>query len=106
MAALKAFLESGQKAVSVEIQTESQSPSYGSLTEIEKKIVEILDKEIRPSVAMDGGDITFEKYEDGILFLHMKGACAGCPSSTMTLKMGIENRIRQVVPDLIDVVAV
>ena len=55
---------------------------------------------------MDGGDITFEKYEDGILFLHMKGACAGCPSSTMTLKMGIENRIRQIIPDLIDVVAV
>jgi Fe-S cluster biogenesis protein NfuA len=55
---------------------------------------------------MDGGDITFEKYEDGILFLQMKGACAGCPSSTMTLKMGIENRIRQIIPDLIDVVAV
>ena len=106
MAALKAFLESGQKAVTVEIQIESQSHSYGSLTEIEKKIVEILDKEIRPSVAMDGGDITFEKYEDGILFLQMKGACAGCPSSTMTLKMGIENRIRQIIPDLIDVVAV
>jgi Fe-S cluster biogenesis protein NfuA len=106
MAALKSFLESGVKAVSVEIQIESQSPSYSSLSEIEKKIVEILDKEIRPSVAMDGGDITFEKYEDGILFLHMKGACAGCPSSTMTFKMGIENRIRQIIPDLIDVVAV
>ena len=76
------------------------------LSEIEKQIIEILDKDIRPSVAMDGGDITFEKYEDGILFLQMKGSCAGCPSSTMTLKMGIENRLRQVIPDLIEVVSV
>ena len=107
MVVVKGFLESGRKAVTTEINPESDHASLpGGLSEIEKQIVEILDKEIRPSVAMDGGDITFEKYEDGILFLHMKGACAGCPSSTLTLKMGIENRIRQIVPDLIDVVAI
>jgi len=108
MACIKKFLESGEKAITAEISTveSDHATKRENLTEIEKQIVEVLDKEIRPSVAMDGGDITFEKYEDGILFLHMKGACAGCPSSTMTLKMGIENRIRQFVPDLIEVVPV
>lgn len=107
MATVKKFLESGEKAVLIEVTAESgHSPLREGLSDDEKKIIEILDKEIRPSVAMDGGDITFEKYEDGILFLHMKGACAGCPSSTLTLKMGIENRLRQVLPDLIEIVPV
>lgn len=66
----------------------------------------ILDAEIRPAVAMDGGDITFERYEDGVLYLHMKGACAGCPSSTATLRMGIETRLREAVPSLKEVVSV
>src|SRR4051812_27901840 len=88
MATVKKFLESGEKAVTGELFSDSDhSSTPQGLTDVEKKIIEILDKEIRPSVAMDGGDITFEKYEDGILFLHMKGACAGCPSSTLTLKM-------------------
>src|SRR5690606_32454668 len=63
----------------------------GGDSEIETRIRSILDEEIRPAVAMDGGDITFERYEDGVVFLHLQGSCAGCPSSTMTLKMGIEN---------------
>jgi Fe-S cluster biogenesis protein NfuA len=78
----------------------------GGDTEVEKRIRTILDNEIRPAVAMDGGDITFEKYEDGVVYLYMQGSCSGCPSSTMTLKMGIENRLKQEIPEVLEVVAV
>jgi Fe-S cluster biogenesis protein NfuA len=61
-----------------------------------RQILQILDDEIRPAVAMDGGDISFQRFEDGIVYLYMKGACAGCPSSSMTLKMGIESRLQSV----------
>lgn len=73
---------------------------------VEDKIRTILDEEVRPAVAMDGGDITFDRYEDGIVYLHMQGSCAGCPSSTATLKHGIEAKLREVIPEIIEVVAV
>jgi Fe-S cluster biogenesis protein NfuA len=73
--------------------------------EIENKIREILDREIRPAVAMDGGDITFAKYENGIVYLYMQGSCSGCPSSTATLKMGIETRLKEAIPEIIEVVS-
>lgn len=72
----------------------------------EALIRRILDDEIRPAVARDGGDITFERYEQGVLYVSMKGACSGCPSSTMTLKMGIEARLRDELPDLVEIVPV
>jgi Fe-S cluster biogenesis protein NfuA len=78
----------------------------GAGGEVETRIKAILDQEIRPAVAMDGGDITFEKYEDGIVYLFMQGSCAGCPSSTATLKMGIETRLKQEIPEIVEVVAV
>jgi Fe-S cluster biogenesis protein NfuA len=78
----------------------------GPLGEVEMRIRQILDDEIRPAVANDGGDITLERYEAGIVYLHMKGSCSGCPSSTMTLKMGIESRLREVIPEVQEVVAV
>lgn len=78
----------------------------GGDTEIEHKIREILDNEIRPAVAMDGGDITFEKYENGVVYLYLQGSCAGCPSSTATLKMGIETRLREAIPEVVEVVSV
>lgn len=78
----------------------------GGSTEIEGKIRDILDKEIRPAVAMDGGDITFDRFEAGVVYLHMQGSCAGCPSSTATLKMGIETRLKEALPDVLEVVAV
>lgn len=68
-------------------------------------IKHVLDKEIRPAVAMDGGDIVFNRYEDGIVYLYMQGACSGCPSSTMTLKQGIEARLKEVLPEIKEVVA-
>ena len=75
-------------------------------SEVVKKIKGILDSEIRPAIAMDGGDCEFCGYEDGILTLKMQGACSDCPSSVMTLKMGIENRLREDIPDLKEVVQV
>ncbi len=78
----------------------------GGGTEIENKIREILDREIRPAVAMDGGDITFEKFENGVVYLYLQGSCSGCPSSTMTLKMGIETRLREAIPEVQEVVSV
>jgi len=78
----------------------------GATAGIETRIKEILDAEIRPAVAMDGGDITFDRFEDGIVYLHMQGSCAGCPSSTATLKDGIETRLRDAIPEVIEVVSV
>ena len=67
------------------------------------QIKELLDTRVRPAVAQDGGDITFHGFERGVVYLHMKGACAGCPSSTMTLKMGIENLLRHYIPEVTEV---
>lgn len=63
-------------------------------------IKELIETRVRPAVAQDGGDITFHGYRDGVVFLNMRGACAGCPSSTATLKHGIENLLRHFVPDV------
>ncbi|MEO3997697.1 NifU family protein [Mesorhizobium sp. CAU 1732] len=68
--------------------------------EIVLTIKELLDTRVRPAVAQDGGDITFRGFENGTVFLHMKGACAGCPSSTATLKHGIQNLLRHFVPEV------
>lgn len=74
--------------------------------DVEDQIRKILDAEIRPAVAMDGGDITFDRYEAGVVYLHMQGSCAGCPSSTATLKVGIETRLKDAIPEILEVVAV
>lgn len=74
--------------------------------EIVLTIKELLDTRVRPAVAQDGGDITFRGYENGTVFLHMKGACAGCPSSTATLKHGIQNLLQHFLPDVREVEAV
>lgn len=80
--------------------------SSGAMAAIETKIKEILDQEIRPAVAMDGGDISFDRFEDGIVYVHMQGSCAGCPSSTATLKDGIETRLRDAIPEVLEVVSI
>ena len=69
-------------------------------SDIVKQIKELLDTRVRPAVAQDGGDITFSDYKDGIVFLQMKGACSGCPSSTATLKAGIENMLKHYLPEV------
>src|SRR5690606_30446562 len=74
--------------------------------EISAAIRELIDTRVRPAVAQDGGDIIFRGFEEGIVYLHMQGACSGCPSSTATLKMGIENMLRHYVPEVVEVRAV
>lgn len=71
--------------------------------EIVAQIKELLDTRVRPAVAQDGGDIIFHAFEDGVVYLHMQGSCSGCPSSTATLKMGIENMLRHYVPEVVEV---
>ncbi|MDC1296547.1 NifU family protein [Alphaproteobacteria bacterium] len=72
-------------------------------SDIVKQIKELLDTRVRPAVAMDGGDIVYQNFEDGVVYLHMQGACSGCPSSTATLKMGIENMLKHYVPEVKEV---
>lgn len=75
-------------------------------SEVEKKIIEILNEQIRPSLARDGGDVRFCGFEKGVVKLHLKGACSGCPSATITLKMGIEAYLKEYIPEVKEVVRV
>ena len=75
----------------------------GDDNETVQQIKHLLDTRVRPAVAMDGGDITFHSFEDGVVTLQMRGACQGCPSSTATLKMGIENMLRHYIPEVREV---
>ena len=71
--------------------------------EISAQIRELIETRVRPAVAQDGGDIIFQGFEDGVVYLHMQGSCSGCPSSTATLKMGIENMLKHYVPEVVEV---
>ena len=105
---LKSLLSSG-KALVPDGATASHGTAEGHAAgggEVERKIREILDTEIRPAVAMDGGDITFYGYENGVVTLHLQGSCSHCPSSIMTLKMGVENRLKSLIPEIREVVQV
>ncbi|MFA5591890.1 MAG: NifU family protein [Micavibrio sp.] len=73
------------------------------LDEISKQIKELIDTRVRPAVAQDGGDIIFERFEEGVVYLQMRGACSGCPSSTVTLKNGVENMLRHYIPEVLEV---
>lgn len=73
------------------------------LDETSKQIKELIEKRVRPAVAMDGGDISFQKFEQGIVYLRLSGACSGCPSSTVTLKNGVETMLRHYVPEVLEV---
>tara|TARA_R110001583_G_scaffold96819_3_gene241420 strand:- start:135135 stop:135707 length:573 start_codon:yes stop_codon:yes gene_type:complete len=80
--------------------TKATSSAAEGDDELVTQIKELLDTRVRPAVAQDGGDIVFHKFEDGVVYLEMHGACSGCPSSTATLKMGIENMLRYYVPEV------
>ena len=77
-----------------------------NLGEIEKKIVQILDQKIRPAVAKDGGDIKFKEFKNGVVMVQLQGSCSGCPSSTMTLKQGVQNLLCHYLPEVKEVIAV
>lgn len=96
--------ESGEPTVNKVASSENKSISFDN--EIEKKIHEILDSQIRPAVASDGGDVIFNSYKDGVLSLHLQGACSTCPSSIMTLKVGIESMLKKQIPELKEVISV
>jgi Fe-S cluster biogenesis protein NfuA len=74
--------------------------------EVVAQIKELLETRVRPAVAQDGGDIIFHDFEDGVVYLHMQGSCSGCPSSTATLKAGIENMLRHYIPEVVEVRAI
>ena len=76
------------------------------LDEIEQKIVKILDQKIRPAGARDGGDIKFKEYKDGVVKVQLQGSCSGCPSSTMTLKQGVQNLLCHYLPEVKEVIAI
>ena len=77
-----------------------------NLDEIEQRIVKILDQKIRPAVARDGGDIKFKEFKDGVVKVQLQGSCSGCPSSTLTLKQGVQNLLCHYLPEVKEVVAV
>ena len=84
----------------------NDNDSVSESSEIVKKIKEILDSKIRPAVARDGGDIKFKSFEDGIVTVELKGSCSGCPSSTMTLKQGVQNLLCHYIPEVKSVEAI
>ena len=95
---------SGEETISKDKKNDNNSlKSDENDDEVVKQIKELLDTRVRPAVAMDGGDIVYDSFKDGIVYLHMQGACSGCPSSTATLKMGIENMLKHYVPEVQEV---
>ncbi len=95
---------SGDKTIEDEVTKDNKSlQADDNDNDIVKQIKELLDTRVRPAVAMDGGDIIYDSFKDGVVYLHMQGACSGCPSSTATLKMGIENMLKHYVPEVQEV---
>jgi Fe-S cluster biogenesis protein NfuA len=85
---------------------ENLNEQNSNLSELEERIVEILDQKIRPAVARDGGDIKFKEFKDGVVKVQLQGSCSGCPSSTMTLKQGVQNLLCHYLPEVKEVVAI
>ncbi len=106
LGAIMEHYQSGEPVMDDESGTVGHAEHDGPDSELVKQIKELLDTRVRPAVAQDGGDITFHGFDRGVVYLHMQGACAGCPSSTMTLKSGIENLLRHFIPEVTEVRAV
>ncbi|MCT8161237.1 NifU family protein [Pseudoruegeria sp. SHC-113] len=103
LGAIMEHYQSGAAVMEGESAAAGHAAHDGPDSEIVDQIKELLDTRVRPAVAQDGGDITFHGFDRGIVYLHMQGACAGCPSSTLTLKMGIENLLRHYIPEVLEV---
>ncbi len=104
LGAVMEHYQSGQPVMEGDVETASGHAEHsGADSAIVGQIKELLDTRVRPAVAQDGGDITFHGFDRGVVYLHMQGACAGCPSSTLTLKMGIENLLRHYIPEVTEV---
>ena len=100
--AIKAFAEGGESPVGPAFESSADGPQG----EIEERIRAILENEVRPAVAMDGGDVMFAGYRDGVVEVVLQGSCVGCPSSTATLRFGIEARLKEAIPEITRVVSI
>jgi Fe-S cluster biogenesis protein NfuA len=103
LGAIMEHYQSGQPVITGADGEVGHATHDGEDSAIVEQIKELLDTRVRPAVAQDGGDITFHGFDRGVVYLHMQGACAGCPSSTITLKMGIENLLRHYIPEVTEV---
>lgn len=103
LGAIMEHFQSGQPVMESAAAESAHADHDGENEEIVTQIKELLDTRVRPAVAQDGGDIVFHGFDRGVVYLHMQGACAGCPSSTLTLKMGIENLLRHYIPEVVEV---
>ena len=97
------FYSKGNECVIEKKLNEDLIENYG---EIEKKIIDVLESKIRPAVSRDGGDITFKSFEKGVVTVQLKGSCSGCPSSTITLKKGVENLLSHYIPEVKEVISI
>ena len=97
---IKGFIESGEPLVIVQHKTEK-----GAGSEIDEKIKDLLEEYIRPAVEEDGGAISFKSFDNGVVTVILQGSCSGCPSSTLTLKAGIENLLKRMLPEVTEVVS-
>ena len=104
LGAIMEHFQSGRPVI--EADAADTTVADGDDDEVVVQIRELIDTRVRPAVAQDGGDIVYKGFEDGIVYLHMQGACAGCPSSSITLKMGVEARLREQIPEVTSVVSV
>ncbi|MFM8988943.1 MAG: NifU family protein, partial [Alphaproteobacteria bacterium] len=107
---LGAIMEHFTAGRAIMLEGVQPAPDAAAATDEDSDIVvqikELLDTRVRPAVAQDGGDIVFHSFEEGVVYLHMQGSCSGCPSSTATLKSGIENMLRHYIPEVVEVRAV
>ena len=107
LAAIMEHFTAGRTVILAEAGADANAAEGGEEDdEVVSQIKELLETRVRPAVAMDGGDIIFHDFEDGVVYLHMQGSCSGCPSSTATLKAGIENMLRHYIPEVREVCAV
>ncbi|WP_347157702.1 NifU family protein [Pontibacter chitinilyticus] len=108
---LKSYIEAGGPAfnegfkVAKQEVAEANGETSGEDSDISKKVIDLLDNYVRPAVEQDGGNITFKSYKDGVVTVYLQGSCSGCPSATVTLKAGIENLLKRMVPEVTEVVA-
>jgi Fe-S cluster biogenesis protein NfuA len=106
LAAIMEHFTAGRPVFAAGAEGGAADASDGEDDEIVSQIKELLETRVRPAVAQDGGDIIFHEFADGVVYLHMQGSCSGCPSSTATLKAGIENMLRHYIPEVVEVRAV
>ena len=97
------FYSDGKKFI---IDKNLDNEKQANFDEIEKQIIKILDTKIKPAVARDGGDIKFKEFKNGVVTVQLQGSCSGCPSSTMTLKQGVQNLLCHYIPEVKEVIAV